>query len=202
MRSQFISCGLLAWLSLLFSAGCSYRQTNLEWAASNGAPIQTAPSTIRGKTLEELELMVEPHGVRRWTYPMDSEHTTGSPYGMRKHPILGSQRMHQGQDIPCRRFAPIVAVAKGEVVVSKRSKTAGKYVEIKHESADGKDVRTSYMHMSVRSAREGKTVRKGRRIGRCGSTGLSTGPHLHFEVEVDGKTVPPFSYVERSARRN
>jgi len=184
----------------LFS-GCIHRQTDLEWARSTGAVIDTSSTTIRGKSLEELELMVEPYGIRRWRYPMDSDHLMGSPFGMRTHPILGSQKMHRGQDIPCHRFEPIYAVARGEVVLSKRSKTAGKYIEIAHET-DGKEVVTRYMHMSIRRVREGRSVRKGKKIGRCGSTGLSTGPHLHFEVQVDGKSVAPFSYVERSARRD
>jgi murein DD-endopeptidase MepM/ murein hydrolase activator NlpD len=183
-------------------SGCIHRQTDLEWASSTGAPVQTSGTTIRGKALKDLEIMVEPHGVRRWGYPMDDENVAGSPYGMRVHPIRGGKKLHRGQDIPCSRFEPIYAVAKGEVVISKRSKTAGKYVEIRHESSEEKDVRTTYMHMSIRRVRVGRKVRKGKKIGRCGSTGLSTGPHLHFEVEVDGKNVPPFSYVERSAQRN
>ena len=185
------------------ASGCIHRQTDLEWARSQGVPIQTDGSTVRGKTLDELEVMVEAHGVRRWSTPMDGEHVTGSPYGMRTHPVHGRRILHRGQDIPCRRFAPIYAVARGEIVVSTRSRTAGRYIEIRHEPADGGDVRTTYMHMSTRRfRREGRTVRRGRMIGRCGSTGLSTGPHLHFELKVDGEQVPPFSYVETSVRND
>ena len=101
-------------------------------------------------------------------------HTAGSPYGHRIHPIKKTRKMHQGQDIPCKRFEPIYAVARGEVVVVKRSSSAGKYIQIKHESSDGKDVRTSYMHLSIRRPRVGRTVRKGKMIGRCGNTGMST----------------------------
>ena len=181
--------------------GCIHRQSNLEWAVSTGARIDTNGKTIRGKELKNLEVMVEPHGVQRWGYPIDATHTAGSPYGYRIHPIKKTRKMHQGQDIPCKRFEPIYAVAKGEVVVSKRSNSAGKYIQIKHESSEGKDVRTSYMHMAIRRPRVGRTVRKGKMIGRCGNTGLSTGPHLHFEVKVDGKAVAPFAYVERTARQ-
>jgi murein DD-endopeptidase MepM/ murein hydrolase activator NlpD len=195
--------GRILLLSVVLGTGCIHRQTDLEWARSSGSSIDTSGSTIRGKSLEELEVMVEPHGVRRWRPPMEPELVAGSPYGMRTHPIKGGRRMHKGQDIPCKRFAPIYAVARGEVVVSKRSKSAGKYIEIRHESKTGKDVRTTYMHMSIRRIwREGRTVRKGKKIGRCGSTGSSTAPHLHFEVKVDGSQVAPFSYVERSAKRD
>ena len=181
--------------------GCAHRQTNLEWAKNTGSPIQTSGSVIRGKSLDELEVMVELYGLRRWVYPIDPENVAGSPYGMRTHPIRGIRKMHTGQDIPCSRFEPIYAVAKGEVVVSKRSKTAGRYIEVQHETKDGTDIRTRYMHLSTRRVYEGRSVRKGKKIGRCGNTGLSTGPHLHFEVEVNGKKVAPFSYVERSARK-
>jgi len=199
-RKSWIRLAQLVLLSVSLS-GCIHRQTNLEWATTTGAAIDTSGKTIRGKELKELEVMVEPHGVRRWGYPIDSEHEAGSPYGYRMHPIKKKRTLHKGQDIPCKRFEPIYAVAKGEVVVSMRSKSAGKFIQIQHESSEEKDVRTSYMHMSIRRVRKGRTVRKGKMIGRCGSTGNSTGPHLHFEVKVDGSAVAPFSYVERSARR-
>ena len=186
--------------AILFSgglSGCLHRQTDLEWALSTGAPIDTSASTIRSRPLKELEVMVELYGVARWRYPIAPSHVAGSPYGMRMHPIHGREMMHKGQDIPCNRFEPIYAVARGKVVISKRSATAGKYIQIQHVSSEGRDVRTSYMHMSTRRVWRARTVRKGKMIGRCGSTGLATGPHLHFEVRVDGSAVAPLSYVER-----
>ena len=74
--------------------GCMHRQSNLEWAASTGSRIDTNGKTIRGKELKELEVMVEPHGVRRWGYPIDATHTAGSPYGYRIHPIKKTRKMH------------------------------------------------------------------------------------------------------------
>ena len=83
--------GRILLLSVVLGTGCIHRQTDLEWARSSGSSIDTSGSTIRGKSLEELEVMVEPHGVRRWRPPMEPELVAGSPYGMRTHPIKGGR---------------------------------------------------------------------------------------------------------------
>ena len=146
---------------------------------------------VRGYELQDLTINLEAYGVKPVVYPMNRHHKAGSPYGWRQHPIKKKRSLHKGQDIPCKRGTPIRAVAGGTVIVSKRSQSAGKYIEIEHPSKTH-TVTTRYMHMRVRHIREGDTVAMGQRIGSCGSTGMSTGPHLHFEVTVDGKAVPPF----------
>lgn len=146
---------------------------------------------VRGYELSELTLNLKEYGVSPTVYPINRHHKAGSPYGKRLHPIKKTPSFHRGQDIPCKRGKSIKAVSGGTVIVSKRSKSAGKYIEIEHPSRTH-TVTTRYLHLRVRHVKEGDTVAMGQLIGSCGSTGMSTGPHLHFEIKVDGKAVPPF----------
>ena len=152
---------------------------------------------IRGKALHELELNVEPYGMHWWTYPISSKLSAGSPFGYRKDPHSGKRRSHKGQDIPCDKGTHIVAVASGTVVRSGYSPTAGRYIEIEHGTAKHKIV-SRYLHLAVRSVLKGAYVYRGELIGSCGNTGKSTGPHLHFEIKIDDKAVPPFVFVEKN----
>lgn len=177
-------------LIIFFSLGCAGKT---EVRHSHG-------KIIRGKTLHELELNVEPYGMRWWTYPISSELSAGSPYGYRKDPHSGKRRNHKGQDIPCKKGTHIFAVASGKVIRSKNSRSAGKYIEIEHDIGKHKIV-SRYLHLSVRSVMKGAYVYRGELIGSCGNTGKSTGPHLHFEIKIDGKAVPPFVFVEKKKDR-
>ena len=123
------------------------------------------------------------------TYPIHKNHSVGSPYGMRKHPVTGLHKLHGGQDIPCKKGTRIRSVAAGEVTMSEHSSTAGNIIEIEHFGS--KTIHTRYLHLNKRHLGVGKTVARGQVIGTCGNTGRSTGPHLHFEVRVDNRTVPP-----------
>jgi murein DD-endopeptidase MepM/ murein hydrolase activator NlpD len=121
-----------------------------------------------------------------------------SGFGMRRHPILGSSRMHTGVDWVTRIGAPIMAAGDGAVIKAERAVGYGLRVEIQH--ADG--VVTTYSHMSRfgRDIAPGTEVRQGQVIGFLGSTGLSTGPHLHYEVMVNGHFVDPMEiYVPEGA---
>ncbi|MFN3892927.1 MAG: M23 family metallopeptidase [Beijerinckiaceae bacterium] len=112
-----------------------------------------------------------------------------SGFGMRRHPIMGYTRMHTGVDWAAPRGTPIVAAGNGTVIKAARESGYGNRVEIQH--ANG--YITTYNHMSgfARGMREGLRVRQGQVIGFLGSTGLSTGPHLHYEVIVNGNFVDP-----------
>lgn len=112
-----------------------------------------------------------------------------SGFGMRRHPIMGYTRMHTGVDWAAPRGTPIVAAGNGTVIKAARESGYGNRVEIQH--ANG--YITTYNHMSgfARGMREGIRVRQGQVIGFLGSTGLSTGPHLHYEVIVNGNFVDP-----------
>ena len=110
-----------------------------------------------------------------------------SNYGMRRHPILGYKRMHRGMDFKARHGQPIYAVSDGTVALAGRNGGHGNYVKLSH----GGGLQTGYSHMSRIAVRSGQRVSRGQVIGYVGSTGLSTGPHLHYEVYQNGRTVNP-----------
>ena len=112
-----------------------------------------------------------------------------SGFGMRRHPILGYRRMHSGMDFRASRGTPIVAVTDGKVVGSGRMGGCGNAVRLRH----GGGMDTRYCHMSRVAVRSGQSVRRGQVIGYVGSTGLSTGPHLHYEMYRSGRAVNPAS---------
>ncbi|MGJ8606311.1 MAG: M23 family metallopeptidase, partial [Marivita sp.] len=112
-----------------------------------------------------------------------------SRYGMRRHPILGYRRMHSGLDFRARHGTPIVAVTDGTVKSAGRAGGCGNAVRLDH----GGGLETRYCHMSRMSVRRGQQVRRGQVIGYVGSTGLSTGPHLHYEMYRGGRSINPAS---------
>ncbi len=112
-----------------------------------------------------------------------------SNYGKRFHPILGYARMHAGIDIAAAWGTPIYAVTDGRITMAGWHGGHGKYVRIQHAG----NMATGYAHMSRIAAAVGERVRRGQVIGYVGSTGLSTGPHLHYELYRNGATVNPSS---------
>ncbi|WP_319641048.1 peptidoglycan DD-metalloendopeptidase family protein [Porphyrobacter sp. ULC335] len=110
-----------------------------------------------------------------------------SNFGMRRHPILGYTRMHAGMDFKARYGTPIVAVSDGRVSAAGRSGGCGIAVRLEHSG----NLSTRYCHMSQMAVRAGQTVRRGQVIGYVGSTGLSTGPHLHYEMYRGGRAINP-----------
>lgn len=114
-----------------------------------------------------------------------------SRFGWRTHPISGDRRLHTGTDFGAARGTPIVAAADGIVVSAGPRGGYGNTVDIAH----GKGVVTRYAHQSLVLVRPGQRVRQGQVIGRVGSTGNSTGPHLHFEVRVDGRPRDPARHL-------
>lgn len=119
-----------------------------------------------------------------------------SRFGMRRHPILGYRRMHAGMDFRARRGTPIVAVTDGRVLSAGRAGGCGITVKLQH--ANG--LQTRYCHMSRMAVNRGANVKRGQVIGYVGSTGLSTGPHLHYEMYRNGRAINPASvkYETRS----
>jgi murein DD-endopeptidase MepM/ murein hydrolase activator NlpD len=109
----------------------------------------------------------------------------------RLHPILDRARPHVGIDIAARHGTPILAAAKGRVTFAGTRGNYGRMVEIDH----GYGYVTRYAHASRLLVRVGQTVQRGDKIAEVGSTGLSTGPHLHYEVFVNGRAVNPNSYI-------
>jgi len=122
--------------------------------------------------------------------PVEDMRMTSS-YGMRDHPILRQRKRHNGVDLAAARGTPVYATADGMVGVAKYYGSYGNYVQIEH----GGELETRYGHLSSYTVSAGDLVRKGDLIGYVGSTGRSTGPHLHYEVRVDGEPVNPIPYM-------
>jgi murein DD-endopeptidase MepM/ murein hydrolase activator NlpD len=118
-----------------------------------------------------------------------------SNFGRRFHPLFHYWRLHNGIDVGAGTGAPIMAAADGEVVRAGYSGGSGNYTCIYHGRHGGDAVSTCYAHQSQILVRPGQQVRRGQLIGRVGSTGTSTGPHLHFEVRLDGNPVDPVKWL-------
>ncbi len=128
-------------------------------------------------------------GVMKWPTPGYTR--VSSPYGMRIHPIYKVKKMHTGIDIDAPSGAKIIAANSGKVILAGWNGGYGNCVIIDH----GGGLATLYAHQSKILVSVGDKVEKGETIGKVGSTGLSTGPHLHFEVRKNGKTENPQNYV-------
>ena len=132
--------------------------------------------TPDGKSIEKALMKTPINGAR-----------LSSGFGFRKHPILGYNKLHQGTDFAARRGTPVMASGSGTVERASWFGAYGKYVRIRHNST----YKTAYAHLSKfgRNIKAGKKVRQGQIIGYVGSTGRSTGPHLHYEVLVNNKRI-------------
>ena len=131
-----------------------------------------------------------PMGDGTLIWPTPSCTVTNSAYGYRVHPIYGTVKFHAGEDIPAGYGAEILAAASGTVVTAGWVSGYGNYTVIDH----GGGLMTAYGHQSSFAVSVGDVVTQGQVIGYVGSTGNSTGPHLHFEVYVNGATADPKSY--------
>lgn len=115
-----------------------------------------------------------------------------SGFGMRSHPVRGGRRMHKGIDLAAPTGTPVYATADGMVTLARSGRGYGLYIKLDH----GAELETRYAHLSRIAVAVGERVRKGEVIGYVGSTGWSTGPHLHYEVRVDGVAVNPIPYMK------
>ncbi len=119
--------------------------------------------------------------------------TMTSNFGMRVHPVLGGMRAHKGVDLSAPVGTPIYATADGVVGKASWFGGYGLYVQLEH----GNDLETRYGHMSRLAVAEGQHIHKGDVLGYVGTTGRSTGPHLHYEVRVNGVAVNPIPYMQQ-----
>jgi murein DD-endopeptidase MepM/ murein hydrolase activator NlpD len=119
-----------------------------------------------------------------------------SRYGYRTHPIYGDRRFHAGIDIGGGLGARVSAADPGIVTYAGYASGYGTLVVISHGTRGGRDLSTGYAHMGQIAVREGQYVERGQRVGAIGNEGNSTGPHLHFEVRLDGEPVDPLDYVD------
>ena len=131
---------------------------------------------INGKSVEKALMKTPINGAR-----------LSSSFGMRKHPILGFNKMHKGTDFAAKEGTPIMASGSGTVILAKWCGGGGNCIKIKHNST----YKTIYAHMKnfAKGIKVGKKVKQGQIIGYVGSTGMSTGPHLHYEVLINNKKV-------------
>jgi murein DD-endopeptidase MepM/ murein hydrolase activator NlpD len=130
------------------------------------------------------------NGVMQW--PVPASYNITSPFGWRMHPILGYRRFHAGVDIAAASGSAIVASGSGTVIQAGYDGGYGNVTMVDH----GNGVVSVYAHQSGIDVSVGSHVSKGERIGAVGSTGLSTGPHLHFEVRINGNPVNPMNYLK------
>lgn len=165
----------------------------IEWAklTLSGKPLEYAKYTSpksnhtdyynrEGKSVKKTLMRTPVDGAR-----------LSSRFGKRKHPILGFTKMHRGVDFAAPKGTPIMAAGDGVIEAVGRKGNYGKYIRIRHNST----YKTAYGHLSryKRGLKKGKRVKQGTIIGYVGSTGRSTGPHLHYEVIKNGKKTNPLS---------
>ncbi|CAH0497869.1 M23 family metallopeptidase [Novosphingobium sp. CECT 9465] len=161
-----------------------FRRLFASWQQlDNGILPSAKPTTIRraGVSIPSLAPVTVAH--------------LSSGYGMRNHPVLGGRRAHKGIDLAASTGTPIRASADGVVEKADWFGGYGLFVQLDHGGA----METRYGHMSRVAVAEGQQVRKGDVIGYVGSTGRSTGPHLHYEVRVAGEAVNPVPYMQANA---
>lgn len=142
----------------------------------------------------KLQKNTGPYSGGKMAWPVPGHSRISSPYGYRIHPIFKVKKLHTGIDIPAPTGTSITAAAAGTVIYSDWLGGYGKVIMIDH----GGGIATLYAHNSSLVASEGQTVKRGDTISKAGSTGNSTGPHLHFEVRKDGAYVDPLPWLNGS----
>ena len=152
-------------------------------------PGETTEPTEETKPEETEPEETKPATVS-WMIPINYTAFT-SPYGYRDHPVYGGVRFHYGVDLAAPQGTPIYASRSGTVTTASYDGSAGYYVQINH----GDGFKSIYMHMTHFVVSAGQSVSQGQVIGYCGSTGASTGPHLHFGITKNGEYVNPAYYI-------
>lgn len=132
-------------------------------------------------------------GSGKWKAPLPAKAlVSGSPFGMRVHPITGTSRMHEGTDFAAPQGTPIFSMSSGRVAHAGPMGGYGNLVIVDH----GGGITTRYAHMSRLDVKAGERVKPGQTVGAVGSTGQSTGAHLHLEVRVREEAVDPFAWLK------
>jgi murein DD-endopeptidase MepM/ murein hydrolase activator NlpD len=149
----------------------------------------TEPRVAR--VAEELEDLSALRSAFPQVWPVQGKLTSG--YGYRRSPISRTRKIHRGIDVAAARGTPVYAVAPGKVETARYSSGYGRILVLDH----GYGVKTRYAHNSSLLVRQGERVEAGMLIATVGTTGQSTGPHLHFELLIDGQAVDPLDYLPR-----
>ena len=153
--------------------------------------LEAAVAAERAQLAEAGEAIVYDGGMFKW--PAPSYTRISDDYGNRTHPILGVQQFHNGVDMAAPGGSPILAAYDGKVVAAAYNASMGNYIMINH----GGGLYTIYMHASALYVSTGETVTRGQKIAAVGTTGRSTGNHLHFSVRKDGAYVSPWNYLSK-----
>jgi len=124
--------------------------------------------------------------------PVD-DYRLSSRFGMRKHPIVKMRRFHYGIDMACPRGRKVYVTANGKVIRAGRARGYGNYIVVSH----GNGLKTAYAHLSKIAVKKNQIVVQGEVIGFVGSTGVSSGPHLHYEVIKNGKKINPINFIPK-----
>lgn len=140
---------------------------------------------------EERQRQIELERQRATTFIKPTSGRLTSGYGNRRHPVTGRYSFHAGIDLANSKGTGILASRNGKVVFAGNQGTYGKLIIISH----GSGIETAYAHLSAINVSVGQTVTQGEQIGKMGSTGRSTGSHLHFEIRMNGGTVNPQKYI-------
>jgi len=160
-----------------------FRQLFANWRAlDTGRPYSSLGSSMADTGSASIPMLV----------PVNSSRAMSSNFGMRTHPVLGGYRMHKGVDLPAPTGTPIHATADGVVGMADWFGGYGLFVELEH----GANLETRYGHMSRIAVAQGQHVHRGDVIGYVGTTGRSTGAHLHYEVRIAGEAVNPVPYLQ------
>ncbi|HBA47056.1 MAG TPA: peptidase M23 [Lachnospiraceae bacterium] len=154
--------------------------------------LEAAVAEEKKKLLEESRKVITYDGGM-FKFPLATYTRVSDDYGNRIHPTLGVQQFHNGVDFASPKGTAIYAAYDGEVVAASYSATMGNYVMINH----GDGLYTIYMHASALYVKKGDAVAKGATIAAVGSTGRSTGNHLHFSVRLNGSYVSPWGYLKK-----
>lgn len=133
----------------------------------------------------------DPAEAVTFVWPAPNSHYLTSGFGNRKIALYGYERLHTGVDIHTAVGDPVLAIADGTVLVSVYDGGWGEYLIINH----GDNLVSLYAHLDSRSVSRGDKVTAGQQIGTSGNSGLSSGPHLHFELRQNGKSINPFRYT-------
>ena len=138
-----------------------------------------------------MELRIPYGGISGFSSPLRVPLFVTSKYGYRPHPVTGRYHFHKGIDFRAATGTSVYASQKGIVILAGRKNGYGKIVGIEHEN----DFTTWYGHLSRIRVKEGQIVSQGKVIGLSGKTGISTGPHLHFEIRYKGRSEKPTKYI-------
>ena len=160
--------------------------------AAQNAEIAELEKIVAAEKQRLIEENRRHYGGGVFVWPAPSYTYISSEFGYRKAPTAGASTFHSGLDMAAPSGSPILAAADGDVVAASYSSSMGNYVMIDH----GDGLYTIYMHASALLVSKGQVVSAGQQIARVGSTGISTGPHLHFSVRLNGSYVSPWNYLK------